>query len=52
MRTIGHWIGGKLTAEVTSRTSAVYNPATGRPQADVLLADRSDVDAAVSTACK
>src|SRR3954451_5980844 len=50
MRTIEHWIGGKLTAEGSSRTSVVYNPATGGPQADVLLATKEDVDTAVSTA--
>src|SRR4051812_32895983 len=50
MRTIEHWIGGKLTAEGSSRTSVVYNPATGTPQADVLLATKDDVNAAVSAA--
>src|SRR3954468_1388121 len=50
MRTIEHWIGGKLTAEGWSRTSVVYNPATGQPQADVLLATQNDVNAAVSAA--
>src|SRR4051812_10694577 len=50
MRTIEHWIAGKLTAEGSSRTSVVYNPATGGPQADVLLATKEDVDTAVSTA--
>ena len=42
MRTIEHWIAGKLTAEGSSRTSVVYNPATGQPQADVRLASKSD----------
>jgi malonate-semialdehyde dehydrogenase (acetylating)/methylmalonate-semialdehyde dehydrogenase len=50
MRTIEHWVGGKLTAEGSSRTSVVYNPATGQPQADVLLATKDDVRAAVSAA--
>src|SRR3954452_20378130 len=50
MRTIEHWVGGKLPAEGSSRTSVVYNPATGQPQADVLLATKDDVEAAVSAA--
>ncbi|MEV8504991.1 CoA-acylating methylmalonate-semialdehyde dehydrogenase [Actinoplanes sp. NPDC051475] len=50
MRIIDHWIGGKLTAESSSRASAVYNPATGRPQAEVRLASTDDVGVAVATA--
>ena len=50
MRTIEHWIAGKTTAGVSERTSPVYNPATGQQQADVVLADQSDVEAAISSA--
>ncbi|MGY2873657.1 malonate-semialdehyde dehydrogenase (acetylating) / methylmalonate-semialdehyde dehydrogenase [Marmoricola sp. URHA0025 HA25] len=50
MRTIQHWIGGANTAGTGARRSAVWNPATGEQQAEVVLADRADVDAAVTAA--
>ncbi|WP_433555943.1 CoA-acylating methylmalonate-semialdehyde dehydrogenase [Pseudonocardia xinjiangensis] len=50
MKTIDHWIGGKPTAGTAQRTGAVFNPATGRQQAEVALADGSDVDLAVQAA--
>ncbi len=50
MRTIQHWVGGKPSAGTSARTSAVYDPATGRQQAEVLLASKADVDDAVATA--
>ena len=52
MRTIEHWIDGKSTAGTSSRTAPVYNPATGEQQAEVVLAARADVDAAVASAKK
>jgi malonate-semialdehyde dehydrogenase (acetylating)/methylmalonate-semialdehyde dehydrogenase len=52
VRTIEHWIDGATTAGTSSRTSPVYNPATGEQQAEVVLAGRSDVDAAVASAAK
>jgi malonate-semialdehyde dehydrogenase (acetylating) / methylmalonate-semialdehyde dehydrogenase len=45
-----HWIGGKPATGSTGRTSPVWNPATGRQQADVALASTADVDDAVRTA--
>jgi malonate-semialdehyde dehydrogenase (acetylating)/methylmalonate-semialdehyde dehydrogenase len=48
--TIEHWIGGSTTAGASTRRAAVYNPATGAQQAEVLLAETSDVDAAVAAA--
>jgi malonate-semialdehyde dehydrogenase (acetylating)/methylmalonate-semialdehyde dehydrogenase len=48
--TIQHWIGGKATGGRSDRTSSVFNPATGHQQAEVLLADKEDVDAAIATA--
>ncbi len=48
--TIQHWIGGAATAGASTRTSPVWNPATGQQQADLLLAEASDVDAAVQAA--
>ncbi|MGQ0574842.1 MAG: CoA-acylating methylmalonate-semialdehyde dehydrogenase [Pseudonocardia sp.] len=50
MRTISHWIGGKTTPGSGTRTSPVWNPATGRQQAEVALAGAADVDDAVRAA--
>ncbi|MFM2070321.1 MAG: hypothetical protein RLZZ623_584 [Actinomycetota bacterium] len=50
MRTIEHWIDGGTTAGDSTRTSVVWNPATGVQQAEVLLAESSDVDRAVRSA--
>jgi malonate-semialdehyde dehydrogenase (acetylating)/methylmalonate-semialdehyde dehydrogenase len=50
LRTINHWIGGKATQGASSRTSPVWNPATGEQQAEVPLASTADVDDAVRAA--
>jgi malonate-semialdehyde dehydrogenase (acetylating)/methylmalonate-semialdehyde dehydrogenase len=50
MRTIEHWIEGKPTLGTSTRTAPIYNPATGVQQAQVLLAERADVDASVAVA--
>jgi malonate-semialdehyde dehydrogenase (acetylating)/methylmalonate-semialdehyde dehydrogenase len=50
LRTIQHRIGGQETAGASTRTAPVWDPATGQQQAEVLLAERQDVDAAVRTA--
>jgi len=52
VRTIEHWIDGATTAGTSSRTAPVYNPATGEQQAEVVLAARADVDAAVASSKK
>jgi malonate-semialdehyde dehydrogenase (acetylating)/methylmalonate-semialdehyde dehydrogenase len=52
LRTITHWIGGKPTAGSSTRTSAVWNPATGQQQAEVVLANPTDVDEAVRAAAE
>jgi malonate-semialdehyde dehydrogenase (acetylating)/methylmalonate-semialdehyde dehydrogenase len=52
LRTITHWIGGKPTAGSSTRTSAVWNPATGQQQAEVVLANPTDVDEAVKAAAE
>ncbi|MEQ1785689.1 MAG: CoA-acylating methylmalonate-semialdehyde dehydrogenase [Acidimicrobiales bacterium] len=52
MSTIEHWIGGQRTAGTSSRTSTVWNPATGQPQHDLLLAEAADVDRAVTAAAE
>jgi malonate-semialdehyde dehydrogenase (acetylating)/methylmalonate-semialdehyde dehydrogenase len=50
LRTIRHRIGGQETAGGSTRTAPIWDPATGQQQAEVLLADRADVDAAVTAA--
>ncbi len=50
LRTITHRIGGQEVAGSSGRTGPVFDPATGEQQAEVVLADRADVDAAVQAA--
>ncbi|MGI8428854.1 MAG: CoA-acylating methylmalonate-semialdehyde dehydrogenase, partial [Solirubrobacteraceae bacterium] len=50
MKTIEHWIDGKRAAASSARTAPVFNPATGDQQAEVLLAGKADVEAAVGSA--
>jgi len=50
LTTIEHWIGGAFTSGTGSRKAAVYNPATGQQQHEVVLAETADVDAAVAAA--
>jgi malonate-semialdehyde dehydrogenase (acetylating) / methylmalonate-semialdehyde dehydrogenase len=47
---ISHWIDGQLTPGTSGRTARVFNPATGRPSAEVELASAAEVDAAVKKA--
>jgi malonate-semialdehyde dehydrogenase (acetylating) / methylmalonate-semialdehyde dehydrogenase len=49
-KTIDHRIGGESTSASSTRRSPVWNPATGEIQAEVLLAEASDVDRAVQAA--
>jgi malonate-semialdehyde dehydrogenase (acetylating) / methylmalonate-semialdehyde dehydrogenase len=49
-RTIRHRIGGEETRGSSSRTAPVWDPATGERQAEVVLAEPADVDAAVAAA--
>jgi malonate-semialdehyde dehydrogenase (acetylating)/methylmalonate-semialdehyde dehydrogenase len=50
VKSIEHWIAGKATTGRSDRTAAVYNPATGEQQAEVVLASADDVAAAVAAA--
>ncbi len=50
MRTIAHLIGGTATTATGTRRADVFDPNTGRVQAEVVLADTADVDAAVANA--
>jgi malonate-semialdehyde dehydrogenase (acetylating)/methylmalonate-semialdehyde dehydrogenase len=52
MTTIEHWIGGAYARGASTRTSTVFNPATGEAAREVLLAETADVDAAVAAAAK
>jgi malonate-semialdehyde dehydrogenase (acetylating) / methylmalonate-semialdehyde dehydrogenase len=47
---IGHYIAGRRQASESGRTSPVFNPATGAVSAQVALADRRELDAAVAAA--
>ena len=50
MRQIEHWIGGKLVPGSSGRAGPVFDPATGRQQAEVGLATVEEVDDAVAAA--
>lgn len=50
MRIIEHWIDGKPAAGSSRRYGAVWNPATGEQQAQVVLGGADDVDEAVRAA--
>ena len=50
LKTIQHYIAGASTAGESTRRSPVWEPASGTLQAEVLLAEASDVDRAVQAA--
>src|SRR5215210_5095550 len=50
MRNIGHFIGGKEVAGTSGRTADVYQPMTGEVIAQVALASKAEVRAAVEDA--
>ncbi|WP_158847074.1 CoA-acylating methylmalonate-semialdehyde dehydrogenase [Saccharothrix deserti] len=52
MNTIPHWIDGARTTGVSTRTSDVFNPATGAVASQVTLAEEADVNLAVASAVK
>jgi malonate-semialdehyde dehydrogenase (acetylating) / methylmalonate-semialdehyde dehydrogenase len=47
---IGHWFDGQSVAGSSSRTSPVYNPATGELTGSVALASVDDIDVVVAQA--
>ena len=47
---LSHWMDGRATPGSSGRTSPVFNPATGEHVADVDLAGRAELDAAVASA--
>src|SRR6185436_12149128 len=50
VRTVSHWIGGRLVASESGRSGVVWNPATGEAQAKVDFASAEEVDRAVEAA--
>ena len=50
LRVIEHHIDGRRTGGASTRKATVWDPATGQAQAEVLLAEASDVDRAVVAA--
>ncbi len=50
MREIGHYIGGRRVAGSSGRFADVFNPSTGEVQAQVALASREEMRAAVENA--
>jgi malonate-semialdehyde dehydrogenase (acetylating) / methylmalonate-semialdehyde dehydrogenase len=50
VKTLTHWIAGKPATGTSTRTSPVWNPATGVQQAELALASTADVDTAVTAA--
>ncbi|MEW5423781.1 CoA-acylating methylmalonate-semialdehyde dehydrogenase [Amorphus sp. 3PC139-8] len=52
MRTIGHFIGGKTVAGGSGRTAPVFDPNTGEVQAEVALASKAEVEAAIQNAAE
>src|SRR3984885_1594723 len=50
MREIGHFIGGKEVKGVSGRFGDTFNPNTGEVQANVALAEKSEVERAIANA--
>jgi len=50
MREIGHFIGGNTIKGASGRSGDVFDPNTGEVQAKVALANKSEVEAAISNA--
>src|SRR5690606_33557322 len=50
MRSIGHFIDGRIVAGASGRHGDVYDPNTGRVQAQVALAAAEELDRAVASA--
>jgi len=50
LKTVSHWIGGKLLPSRSGRSGVVWNPATGEAQSHVAFADVAEVDLAVAKA--
>src|ERR1700761_2025449 len=49
-RQVSHFIDGQRTAGQSTRTGDIFNPSTGQVQANVPMAGKADIDAAVTSA--
>ena len=52
MKTLSHYVNGTRIEGASGRFADVFNPATGEVQAQVPLASKSEVDAAIEAAAK
>src|SRR5580700_5604985 len=50
LKTVSHWISGKVVSSASGRRGTVWNPATGEAEAHVDFADAREVDLAVERA--
>src|SRR5579871_4742749 len=50
IKSVHHWIGGKLVPSESGRSGVVWNPASGEPQAKVDFASVEEVDQAIQIA--
>ncbi len=50
LKTVHHWVSGRLFESASGRRGTVWNPATGEPQAAVDFASIEDVNRAVAAA--
>ena len=50
MNRISHWVNKKIVAGTSGKTGKVFNPATGKQESEVELANIADVDAVVAAA--
>ena len=52
MNLIQHFVGGELASGSSDKKGKVFNPSTGEQKSEVILADKSDLNKAVSVAKK
>ncbi|NDF88439.1 MAG: aldehyde dehydrogenase family protein, partial [Actinobacteria bacterium] len=50
MNRISHWVNNKVVTGTSGKTGKVFNPATGKQESEVDLANIADVDAVVAAA--
>ena len=50
MNRISHWVNNKVVAGTSGKTGKVFNPATGKQESEVDLANIADVDMVVASA--
>ena len=50
MKLVSHWVEGKEFAGSGSRRGEVFDPALGKQTKEVVFADQTDIDAAISAA--